>query len=105
MKSEGVNEKIETIHRLEEIPDKLPNRILDQPILVLLLKDNNEICRAILRKELLHDIRIILILPDRSDETISAGYKLHPRFISYADSDFKDVAAVLKRMISKARCG
>ena len=105
MKSEGINEKIEIIHRLEEIPDKLPNWTMEQLILVLFLKDNNDICQAILSKDLLHDIRIILILPNRSDETISAGYKLHPRFISYTDSDFKDVAAVLKRMISKLRCG
>jgi len=44
-------------------------------------------------------MRIILILPDEDNETITMGHTLFPRFSTYADSDFKDVAAVLKKMI------
>jgi hypothetical protein len=49
--------------------------------------------------ELFYDLRIILILPDRKKETISKGLKLYPRYLSYADGDFSDVAAVLEKML------
>ncbi len=44
--------------------------------------------------------RIILILPDHKRETVSNGWKLFPRFISYIDSDFNDVGAVLEKMLA-----
>jgi hypothetical protein len=50
-------------------------------------------------KELLEDVRIILILPDRLPDTISKGHSLRPRFATYADSDFEDVRAVLNKML------
>ncbi len=50
-------------------------------------------------KDLIGDIRIILILPDTEGDTISLGHKLYPRFASYADGNFKDVAAVLEKML------
>jgi hypothetical protein len=45
------------------------------------------------------NIKIVLILPDRNNETIVIGHKLRPRFLSYTDSDFIDVAVVLENML------
>ena len=50
-------------------------------------------------RDLFRDIRIVLILPDRSGDTVSMGFKLFPRFVSYADGNFMDVAAVLNKML------
>jgi len=50
----------------------------------------------------LWDTRIILILPDRDRETITNGLKLRPRFFTYADEDFGEVAAVLAKMLGVA---
>ncbi len=33
-------------------------------------------------------------------ETISLGYALYPRFISYADGDLGDVTSVLRKLIA-----
>ena len=52
-------------------------------------------------KELLEDVRIILILPDRLPDTISKGHLLRPRFMTYAESDFEDVRAVLNKMLKQ----
>lgn len=54
-------------------------------------------------KELLEDISIILILNDQDSETIALGHNLRPRFITFADSDFLDVASVLMKMKEKMR--
>ena len=49
-------------------------------------------------EKLLTDMRILLILPDRNKETVSAGHRLRPRYMSDADSDFEDVVAVVKQI-------
>ena len=51
-------------------------------------------------RHLFDNIKIVLILPDRKNETIVIGHKLRPRFLSYTDGDFKDIAAVLKKMLT-----
>lgn len=45
------------------------------------------------------ELRIILILPDREGETISKGHSLRPRFLTFSDSNFEDVEAVLRKML------
>ncbi len=52
-------------------------------------------------KELFEDTSLILILKDKDAEIISMGHHLRPRFITYADSDFLDVASVLMKMKEK----
>jgi hypothetical protein len=53
-------------------------------------------------QNLLFDSRIVLILPDREEDTMALGYILRPRFVSYRDSSFKDVGAVLNKMINRS---
>ena len=50
-------------------------------------------------RNLLSDMKIILILPDSNTDTVAKGHILRPRFLSYCDGDFQDVVAVLSRMI------
>jgi hypothetical protein len=68
-------------------------------VAVLLAATKNELLEIHSMKDLFRDIRIILILPDTEGDTVSMGFKLFPRFISYADGNFKDVAAVLEKML------
>jgi hypothetical protein len=100
---ELLNEEIIIIQAIEELSYTLPRFNLEKNIAVLFIETMTEFYEILAIKKSLDDIRIILILSERSGEAISAGHKLHPRFISYADSDFKDVAGVLKRMIQQAR--
>ncbi len=48
---------------------------------------------------LLHNMRIILILYNQDQETLMAGHTLYPRFISFLESDFRDVGSVLEKVI------
>lgn len=69
---------------------------------VLILYVNKEkLAELILLKKLLEDTNIILILNKKDNETITLGHRLRPRFITYADSDFLDVASVLIKMKEK----
>ncbi len=88
-------------------PDSLTTRLAqirkDQTIVVLLIATQKELAAVLSFHEFLEGTKLILILPDREDKTISNGHKLYPRYVSYADSDFSDVGAVLKKMIANTR--
>jgi len=75
-----------------------PNTTREETIAVLFAVDRKDLLDLISIRDLLDNIGIILILPDDKKETISAGHRLRPRYISYTDGNFKDVAAVLNKM-------
>ncbi len=50
-------------------------------------------------REWLIDHRVILILPDHSRDNIIRGHMLRPRFITYNDSDYLEMAAVLQNLL------
>jgi hypothetical protein len=52
-------------------------------------------------RDLLLDLRTILILPDRESGVLARGLTMRPRFFSFADAegDYGDVSAVLARML------
>lgn len=84
--------------------DKILSRRLRRPmhgvaIAILLATTKKELLEIYSLKYLFEGIRIILILPDVESDTIALGHKLYPRFISDAHGNFKDVAAVLEKMI------
>lgn len=53
--------------------------------------------------ELMSDVWIILVLPNRNRDITSKAFLLRPRFLSYADDDFSDTAAVFEKMIEHAK--
>ena len=64
---------------------------------------DKELEKILTLQDLLSDIRIILILPDRTPNTISKAHKLAPRFLTYLDSDFGEIKAVLHKMLKSLR--
>jgi hypothetical protein len=74
----------------------------DASTIVLIHAMSKEDLRVILEmKDLLMDKRIIIILPDRETSTIAMGHILRPRLMSFEDSDFFEIAAVLTRMTAQ----
>ena len=49
------------------------------------------------------DLRHIIILPEKDEKMIAVAHKLQPRFLSYLESDFSVVSAVLRKMFSDKR--
>ena len=69
-------------------------------IILILTNTQKDLLNILFLKELLNDCNIILILPDTAKETMAQACKLYPRYISYIQSDFKDINFVLKKMIN-----
>lgn len=76
----------------------------DTDIAILLVSSKVELnhLNLISLWNLLSDMKTIVILPDSNPDTVAKGHILRPRFLSYCDGDFQDVAAVLGRMIGNA---
>lgn len=88
------------VHRtIDSLSSSLSRPADELNIAVLLAVNMDNLLDFLSIGNLLTDVRIILILPDRKETTIAIGHSLHPRFLSYADSNFKDVGAVLKKMM------
>ena len=69
-------------------------------IVVLLCATQEEMRSFSLMRELFSESRLILIAPNHKAETIHQAHRLYPRFLSYADSHFENVAAVIQRSAS-----
>jgi hypothetical protein len=111
--SEGVGERLqgmieglvpkntmEVCRSIESLSRRLRQPADDLPIAaVLLAARSGDLSDLLSIRDLLRDVRIILILPDREANTIAQGHTLRPRFLSYTDSDFTDVLAVLGKCL------
>ena len=94
------NENTEICSAIVTLGQRLRQPSYNVAVAVLLIGGSEELWDVLSIRHLFDNIKIILILPDRKNETIVIGHKLRPRFLSYTDSDFKDVAAVLKKMLT-----
>lgn len=70
-----------------------------EAIAILHAASGSELTDLLALRELLQDLKIILVLPDSSTDTVAKGHRLGPRFLSYHGGNFQDIAAVLKQMI------
>ena len=66
---------------------------------VLFAADRRDLKELVVVKNCSSSLRIIVIVPDCTKETIAAGHRLHPRFLGFAEDGFAEVAAVLERTI------
>jgi ATP-dependent 26S proteasome regulatory subunit len=70
----------------------------EQTVIVLFAATRKELVDILLIRDFLQDRKLIIILPDREQDTIAKGYSLHPRFLTFADSDFGDTVAIIDKM-------
>ncbi|MEJ2067516.1 MAG: hypothetical protein P8Y09_06160 [Deltaproteobacteria bacterium] len=86
--------------------DALSNRLLqphhnDLTIAVLLAADKADLFNLSSISEQFHDARIIVVAPDQDKDTVALAHRLRPRLLTYTDSDFAEVFAVLNNMMSE----
>jgi hypothetical protein len=92
---------VDTYRTISGLSERLHKPALNFPIVILLAMNKEDLEDIVAIQNLLFDSRIVLILPDREEDTMALGHTLRPRFVSYRDSSFKDVGAVLNKMINR----
>ena len=106
--SEGIHEVvdiaalkagIEVFRNIEDLSRRLSQPAEGPAIAVLIAGNKEDLINITCISRLLSDLPLILILPDREKNTTAMGYTLNPRFLTYADSNFAEVGAVLEKML------
>jgi hypothetical protein len=95
-------ETILTCRSLGSLRTKLRRPCTHDDVLLICPSNRKGLAEIVAQRELLSHMKIVLVLPDRDEATVALGHLLRPRMISYNDSDFLDVAAVLVRMREKS---
>ncbi|MDY6854982.1 MAG: hypothetical protein SWO11_09815 [Thermodesulfobacteriota bacterium] len=91
--------KGETHRTIKSLTQRLRKPRYDSIIAVLMASTREDLYDLLSIRDLLRGISIILILPDRNADTISKGHILRPRFLTYKDSNFGEITAVLGKML------
>lgn len=91
--------RIEIYRTMDSLSARLRHTRYDLDIAILLATSREDLFELVSIRDLLDDLRIILVVPDREDETIAKGHELRPRFMTYIGGEFLDVAGVLGKML------
>ena len=94
------DKKIEIYRSIEKLFRRLRQPFYRELIGAFQVADQQELSEFLAHRDMLNDLRFILVLPDNKKSTVSKALKLYPRYISYVDGNFSDVAAVLQKMLS-----
>jgi hypothetical protein len=89
-----------TLRTLEAFGSWLCRHFNQPPIAVLLAETFEELQQLAAIEHWLHlaDVRVLLILPNASPQTVMFGWRLLPRYIGYVGGDFSEVSEVMAKM-------
>ena len=90
---------MEHFSRLDDLRDRLRSIVDPNSIMVLAAVDREELLEIQAFRDMLTEIFIILVLPDRQESTIQLAHLLRPRFLSQVDDDFTDLNQIVAKMI------
>jgi hypothetical protein len=99
LKASAIENKTERFHTIRTLSQRLTRPIDGLAIMVLIAGDRKDLLNILAIQKLFGVNKIIIILPDREDESVKMGYKLQPRFLTYVNGDLSEVHAVLRKML------
>ncbi|MFC1490095.1 hypothetical protein ACFL6K_02670 [Candidatus Latescibacterota bacterium] len=91
----------ELFHSLNNFTNQLRREINSEIIIIILTVDFTDFHEIYSIRDLLQNFRIILILPNLEEATISKGFECYPRYVSYINSDYSDVISILNKMVER----
>lgn len=97
-----VPRKMIKIHRtIRGLARRFRRPLADPAIAIIFISCGEELGDIIAIRDLLLGVPLILILPDNNKDTVAKAHSLRPRFLTYTDSDVREVSVVLSRMIER----
>ncbi len=82
---------------------QLQHPALRPQIVVLMISGIQELKEFSEFRALMQNIYIILILPNQDSSLLALGLDLYPRFLTVVDNDFKEITAVIRKLITRCR--
>lgn len=71
-------------------------------VMILFASTNKEVEDLISIHDKFEQFRVILVLPNHNSELVAISHILKPRFITYIDSNIKDIEKVIARIQSQS---
>ena len=103
LKQAAPNEETEVCRTIQSLAYKLlPLRSVaeaQKTVHVLVATSPEELDDIYSIRDLLSDLKIILVAPNRNHDTITKAHELFPRYLSYLDEDLNEVGAVFGKMV------
>jgi len=91
--------KINTYRDWKIFSEELMEPKFDDSIMIVLISRKEELLNALSIRDRIHEYKLMLILPDNDEETVSLGHSLRPNFIAYDKAELRDIEIVLKKML------
>jgi hypothetical protein len=70
-------------------------------IAIILAATRQELLELVSLSDLMDNIKVILVLPDRHADTLSLGHQLRTCYTTDVDSNLSDIESVLKQILKK----
>ena len=90
---------IEVYRNFDNLSQRLKSPAQSESIVVLAPGSREDLLQILSKRDLLRDLRVILIAPDHELETTAMAHQLRPRYLTYFNGDFEALAAVLNKML------
>jgi len=90
--------KIELFKRLDDLRERLRMPVEPDSIAVLSASNREELQQMQVLRQLLIEINVVLVIPDRKKSTIELAHLLLPRFLGRIGSNFTHLKIVLNKM-------
>ena len=84
---------------IDDLSQSLRHPAEDSGVAVLLVSNQGDLLNIFSIRHLFQNIRIILLLSDKTAETVALAHQLRPRFLTDINADLAEIAAVLKKML------
>jgi len=91
----------ELFNTMDDFTNKLRQPMNGISIAILMITTGQELKELISLRELMDNIRLILVLSDRNTKTLALGRHLKTSYISDIDSNLSNVASVLGQILIK----
>jgi hypothetical protein len=90
---------LEVFTKFEDFALRVRRFPINIDVAVLSVQNDYQLTALLSLADYLDSVRIILILPYRSHHLTGKGHLLYPRFVTFNDDNYSDVAAVLSKML------
>ncbi len=84
---------------IDDLAQNLRQPKHDLAFAVIFPRSKSELSDLLKMKDLLQDVRIVLILRDRDEETTMMGHKLYPRFLTDVEDKSNTLELVINKML------
>ena len=96
-------DRLEVYRSIRELSQRLEALYNHETIVVLQARDMKRLMCMVSLRDQFQGVRIILLVPDREEETLLFADRLRRRFLINNEGDFSDVMSVLQKMLDAGR--